>query len=63
MSCAKMAELIEMPLGMWTRLGSRKRVSHEVAHWRHLANTIKPSVRLWQCGLMSDYLDHMLCYW
>jgi len=33
------------------------------AHWRHLANTIKPSVCMWpRCGLMSNYFDHLLLF-
>ena len=27
-SCAKMAEAIEMPFGLWTRVGQRKHVFH-----------------------------------
>ena len=27
-NCAKMAELIEMPFGLWTRMGPRKHVLH-----------------------------------
>ena len=36
-SCAKMAEPIEMPFGMWTRVSTRKRVLggvHTDATWR-----------------------------
>jgi len=52
MSCAKTAEPIEMPFGMWTRVGPRNQFgmwtrvgprNHVLdggAHWRHLANTI-----------------------
>jgi len=29
-SCAKMAELIEMMFGLWTRMGPRKHVLHGV---------------------------------
>jgi len=32
-SCAKMAELIEMPFGLWTRVGRRKYALHG-EHWR-----------------------------
>jgi len=41
-----MAEPIEMPFGIWTRVGPRKRLLGMGAHWRHLANTIEPSM----CG-------------
>jgi len=46
-SCAKMAEEIEMPFGMWTRVGPVKHVLHTGAHWRHLANTAEPSMFGW----------------
>jgi len=39
-------EPIEMTFGMWTRVGTRKRVLHGAAYWHHLANTIEPSI----CG-------------
>jgi len=47
-----MAEPIDLPFGLWTWMGrrnhkfSRIRSHHGSAHWRHLANTIEPSV----CG-------------
>ena len=44
-SCAKTAELIEMPLGCgfgWVE----ESMCYMGAHWRHLANTIEPSL----CG-------------
>jgi len=61
--CANTAEPIDMPFVLWTRLGRRKHKFsriHQVmpiypygrAHWRHLANTIEPSV----CGV-----DAVLC--
>ena len=53
-SHAKTAELIRMPFGMWTRVGPRKHVSDGGEYWRHLANTIEPSV----CG--GDYVTS--CY-
>jgi len=46
-SCAKTAEPIDLPFGLWTRVGQRKHKCnriHQVApmcpHWSHLANTI-----------------------
>jgi len=56
-TCAKTAELIVMPFGLWTLMGRRKHkfnrmrqvapmCPHVKADWRHLANTIEPSV----CG-------------
>jgi len=44
MSHAKEAEPIKMPFGLWTRVGSMKRVLDGGAHWCHLANTIEPSM-------------------
>jgi len=41
-SCAKMAEPIKMPFGLWTEVSQGK----HVLHGRHLANTIEPSM----CG-------------
>ena len=53
-NCAKTAEHIDLPFGLWTGWaeGSTSSVEwvpmclHVRAHWRHLANTIEPSV----CG-------------
>ena len=56
-SPAKPAEPIEMPFGLWTRVGRRKQMFNRIrkvapmcpnvrAHWRNLTNTIEPSV----CG-------------
>jgi len=45
-SYAKMAEPIEMPFALWTRVGPRKHVLRGGAPWRHLLNTIAPSM----CG-------------
>jgi len=53
-SCAKMAETIDLPFGLWIRVNRRKHkfncirqvapmFPHGRAHWRHLTNTIKPS--------------------
>ena len=39
-SCAKMAEPIKMPFGLWTQVGQGK----HVLHGRHLANTNEPSM-------------------
>jgi len=47
-SCARMAELIDLPVGLWTRVGRRKhkfnrirQVASMCPHWRNLANTIE----------------------
>ena len=57
MSCSETAQPIDLPFGLWTRVGRRKHkfslirqmapmCPHGRAHWRHLANTVEPSV----CG-------------
>jgi len=57
MSCAKMAELIDLLFGLWTRVGGMKQKFNRIrqvapiclhgrAHWRNLASTTEPSV----CG-------------
>jgi len=49
-----MAEPIDLPFGLWTRVGRRKHKFNHIrqvapmcpdgrAHWRQLANTIEPS--------------------
>ena len=45
-SCAKTAEPIKMPFGLWARMGPRNHVLDGDAAWRHLLNTIAPSM----CG-------------
>ena len=56
-SCTKMAELIDLPFGLWTLVGWRKHKFNRIRHvatkflhgkadWRHLANTIEPPI----CG-------------
>jgi len=48
-----MAEPIEMLFGMWTRVGQRNyHVLDAGAHWRHLENTIEPSM----CGDDAAYV-------
>jgi len=51
-SCAKMAEPIEMPFGLWIRLSQRKHV---------LANTTELSMCGGDAALLSNYFDHLLC--
>ena len=57
MNCAKTAEPIDLAFGLWTLVGPKKHKFNLIrqvalmcppilAHWRHLANTIEPSV----CG-------------
>ena len=49
-----------MPFGMWTRVGPRKHVLDERAHWRHLANTIEPSMCGGDAAFLSNYFNHSL---
>jgi len=70
MSCGKTAELIDLPFGLWTRVGLRKhkfscirQVARMCSHalWHHLANTIELSVccgdaALCQITLTTCYL-------
>jgi len=58
-SCAKMAEPIKMPFGLWIPMGPRKHVTWD-AHWRHLANTIEPSVCGGDVAFLSNYFDYLL---
>jgi len=54
-SCTKTAEPINLSFWLWTQVGPRKHKFNRIrqvasicpdgrAHWRHLANTIKPSL-------------------
>jgi len=56
MNCAKTAEPIEMPFGMWTWVGPRKHVLYKSAHWRNVANTIEPSMCGGNAAFLSNYL-------
>jgi len=42
-----MAEQMEMPLGLWTRVDPSKHMLHGGAYWRNRANTTEPSVFGW----------------
>ena len=61
MSPPKTAEPIEMPFGLWTRVGRRKYVLHG-AHWRHLANTIEPSLCGGDAVLCRLIFNHFLFF-
>jgi len=67
-SCAKTAEPIDLPFGLWTRVGQKKYKFNRIRQ----VGAIVPSsndeydwtVRLrrrW--GLMSNYFDHLLLCW
>jgi len=58
-SCAKMAEPIEIPSALWTPVGPRKHVLQGGAHWHHLANTTEPSVCGGDAAFLSNYFDHL----
>jgi len=58
-SCAKTAEPIDLPFGLWTPLGRRmhkfnriRQVAPMCPHCRHLASRIEPSV----CGGDAPYV-------
>jgi len=59
--CAKMAEAIEMPFGLWTRVGRWKHVLHEVGCTLATTGEYDWAVYVLRwCGLMSSYFDHWL---
>jgi len=58
--CARTAEPIEMPFGIWTRVGPKKHVLDGDAHWRHLANTSEPSVCGDDAAFLSNDFDDLL---
>ena len=61
-SSVKTAELIEMPFGVWTRLGQRKHVLYGGAYQRNLANAIEPSMCGGDAVFLSNYFDHLLVH-
>jgi len=56
-SCAKTAEPIEMPFGLWSQMGPCVTWG---AYWRNLANTTEPSVCYGDVAFLSNYFDHLL---
>jgi len=67
------AALIDVPFGLWTRVGRKKHKFSRIrqvapmcpygrTYWRHLANIIKPSICGGDAALcqLSDYFDHLL---
>ena len=54
-SPAKMSEPIDMPFGVWIRIGPRKHVLDGDAHRRNLANTIEPSVCCGDAAFSSNH--------
>jgi len=57
-SCAKTAEVIEMPFGIWTWIGPRKHVLAGGTHWRHFANAIELFMCCGDAAFLSNYFDH-----
>jgi len=55
----KMTEPIEIPFVLWTRVGPRKHVIDRGAYWRHLGNTIEPSMCGGNAAFLSSYFDHL----
>jgi len=51
-----------MPLGMWTRVGTRKHLLDVGAHWHNLANTIEPSMCSGDTAFLANYFDDLLPY-
>ena len=62
-SCAKMAELIEMPFGLWTRMGQRKHVLRGGAHGCRLVNMIELSTCGGDAAFLSKYFEHLFRFW
>ena len=57
MTCAKMAEPLEMLFGLWTRVGRRKHVLDGGARWCHLVIIIDWTNRMWwQCAFFVKLL-------
>ena len=60
-SCAKIAEPIDMPFRLWTSMGPIKYVLHASANWCSLGNTIEPSVcNSDAAAFLSNYFNHLL---
>jgi len=56
-----MAELTEMPFGLWSRNGPRMHYRIILgAHWRHLANTTEPLIYGTDAAFLSNYFVHLL---
>jgi len=76
-SCAKMAEPVDVPFWLWTRMGRRKHTFNRIrqvapmcfhgrahngrAHWRHVANMIEASV--WGCDAALYQITLTTCYY
>jgi len=69
MSCAKTADAIDLPFGLWTLVGRRKHSSTVFARWRQCAvmggNIGAPGEYNWTvcllrwCDLTSNYFDRL----
>ena len=59
MSCAKTAEPIEIPFGLWTWVVPRKHLLDGDAHWCLLSNTIESSMCGGDAAFLLNYFDHL----
>jgi len=55
----KTAEPMDLSFGLWTQMELRKQA---VAHWRHLANNIEPSMCGGDTAFWSNYFDYLLLF-
>ena len=55
----KTAKLIEMPFGLWARIGPRNHVLGGGAYWCHLLSAIEPSMWGGNMAFLSNYFDHL----
>jgi len=55
-----MAEPIEMPFDMRTRVGPKKHVLDAGAHWHQPANMIQPSMFGGDAAFLSNHFDRLL---
>jgi len=71
MTCVETAEPIGLLFGLWTQVGQRKHKFSRIcqvapmcqcgrAHWRHLVNTIEPSVC--NCDAVLRQITLTACY-
>jgi len=67
-SCAKMAQPIDLPFGLWTWVGQKKYKFNHICQVAPFCTSAiiftrwrQSTVHLWRrCGLMSNYSDHLL---
>jgi len=59
---AKMAEPVEIPFRLWTWVGPGMHVLDCGTYWRHLADTVEPSMCGGDVAFLSSYFDHLLFF-